>query len=126
MRKLMLSLPLLAAGLAGCATGPSLAERMSQLVGQPKSVLVQVLGVPNRTVTISGVTYMAYIRHTTEYIPGSYGYGPFRPYYSPFYGPYWGGWGGFPPQVINRYCETTFAVVDKLVRSFTLHGNACY
>jgi hypothetical protein len=130
MRKLILGVPLLAAGLAGCVTAPSLAERMSQFVGQPESVLVQQLGVPNRTATINGTTYLAYIRRHTEFTPGSYGYGPFMgPYgYSPFMGPYWGGWGGwggFPPQAVTYSCETTFIVVNKLVRSFTLRGNDC-
>lgn len=128
MRNWTLAAPLLAIGLAGCVTGPSLAERMSQFVGQPEQVLVQDLGVPNRTVTVKGVTYMAYIHRSTEYIPGSYGYGPYG--YPPFMGPFywgggWGGWGGFPPQVATYSCETTFTVVNNLVRSFSLRGNGC-
>lgn len=119
MRKLFLIAPLLVVALAGCATGPSLAERMSQFVGQPERVLVQDLGVPSRSMTMGGVTYLAYIRSRTQYVPGSYGWGGF---YGPFYGP---AFGGFPPQIIHDWCETTFAVTKGLVRSFTLHGDAC-
>ena len=48
---------------------------------------------------------------------------------SPAYGwgpPFWGWYGGgFPPEVVKRVCETTFAVTDGIVRSYSLRGNAC-
>jgi hypothetical protein len=43
-------------------------------------------------------------------------------------GPWWayGGYGGgWPPQVVNLKCETTFAVAGGVVKSYTLRGNAC-
>ncbi len=126
MRKLMLGAPAVAVVLAGCATGPNLAERMSQLVGQPEQVVIQQLGVPNRTMEIKGVTYLAYVRHVTEYVPGTlgFGYGNFvGPFGGPFFSSYYGG--GFPPETIRDRCETTFAVSDGIVRSFSLHGNDC-
>jgi hypothetical protein len=123
MRKLM-GAPLLAVALAGCVTGPNLAERMSQLVGQPEEVVIQRLGVPNRTMVMKGVTYLAYVRHSTEYVPGSFGYGTFiGPFGGPFFGSYYGG--GFPPETIHDRCETTFAISGGIVRSFALHGNDC-
>jgi hypothetical protein len=124
MRNLMLSAAVLAVALTGCATGPNLAERMSQLVGQPEQVVIQQLGVPNRTMVVRGVTYLAYVRRNTEYIPGSFGSGTFMgPFYGPFFGSYYGG--GFPPETIRNRCETTFAVSGGIVRSFALHGNDC-
>jgi hypothetical protein len=126
MRKLMLSAPVLAMALAGCTTGPNLAERMSQLVGQPEQVVIEQLGVPSRTMKVKGVTYYAYVRRNTEYVPGSvgFGYGSFiGPFNGPFFGSYYGG--GFPPETIRNRCETTFAISGGIVRSFALHGNDC-
>lgn len=105
--------------LAGCANG--LAQRqayLSQFIGQPVSYLVQVAGVPNRTYTTNGIQYLAYTESRVEVIPGipPYAWGP----------PFWGWYGGgFPPEVVNRICETTFAATDNIVRSYTLRGNAC-
>ena len=126
MRKLMLCTSVLALALSGCATGPNLAERMSQLVGQPEQVVIEQLGVPNRTMEVKGVTYYAYVRHNTEYVPGSagFGYGNFiGPFGGPFFSSYYGG--GFPPETIRNRCETTFAISGGIVRSFALHGNDC-
>ena len=126
MRKLILAAPVLATALTGCVTGPDLVERMSQLVGQPEQVVVQQLGVPNRILKVKGVTYYAYVRHSTEYVPGSvgFGYGNFiGPFGGPFFSSYYGG--GFPPEAISDRCETTFAISGGIVRSFALHGNDC-
>lgn len=48
---------------------------------------------------------------------GGYGgpYGPNVPY----------GFGGFPAQVVEYSCETTFQIVQDRVLSFTFRGNAC-
>ena len=106
---------------AGCVNG--LAQRqafLAQFVGQPEGVLVQQLGVPNRTIETGGVKYLAYTEKRVDVIPGGPPYGPgFGP-------PFWGWYGSaFPPQVVNLICETTFAISGGVVRSFTLRGNAC-
>ena len=120
MRRILLAMPAVALGLAGCAVGPTHAEKMSALVGQPTSVLVARLGVPNRRITVGGVTYFAYVKRRVSYTSGSYGVGPI--YYA-YYGPFIGG--GFPPEYNSESCTTTFAIEGKLVRSFTLRGNDC-
>ena len=126
-RTTTLAAPLAAVALAGCATGPSLSERMSAYVGRPESVLVAQLGVPNRRIHVAGVTYFAYVHRHFHYSSGSYGMGgPFiYPADDGFYGPFFGG-GGFPAQAYTDSCTTTFALKNNIVQSFTLRGNACY
>jgi hypothetical protein len=48
---------------------------------------------------------------------------PSFPSYSPFFTGWYGA--GFPPQVIDLQCETTFTVSGGTVTSATLRGNAC-
>jgi hypothetical protein len=120
MNRSALAFPAMALGLVGCTMGPTHAEKMSAFVGQPVSVLVARLGVPNRRITVDGVTYFAYVKHHVSYTSGSYGVGPI--YYA-YYGPFAGG--GFPPEYNSESCTTTFALQGKLVRSFTLRGNDC-
>ncbi len=103
--------------VAGC--GNQRAERealLSRFVGQPESAVVQQMGVPSRTYETGGVKYLAYSEHRIDIVPGY-----------PSYTPFWPGWygGGFPPQVIELRCETTFEVTQGTVRAFTLRGNAC-
>ena len=74
----------LALSLAGCAIGPSLATRLQAYVGQPESVLVQGLGVPNRTIATGGRKFVAYDWQSSTLIPGSPGFAGFG----------WGGFGG--------------------------------
>lgn len=103
--------------LAGCTN--LLAERqayLGQFVGQSESVLVQRMGVPTRSYETGGVKYLAYDERRIDIIPGA-------PTYAPFYLGWYGG--GFPPQVIELNCETTFDVVAGTVQSFNLRGNAC-
>ena len=106
--------------LAGCVD--QLAQRqayLNQFVGHPDSELVLQLGVPARTYETSGLKYLAYDESRVQIVPVLPPYGP---------GPWWayGGYaGGFPPQVVKLTCETTFAVADGVVKSFTLRGNAC-
>ncbi len=121
MRNSMLTLALATLSLAGCAFGPNLAERMSMYVGQPESVLVAQLGVPNRKMTVDGVTYFAYVRHHVSYSPGSFCYGP--AYYS-YYGPVIP-CNNFPPTYRYERCTVTFALEKKRVQSFTLRGDDC-
>lgn len=108
---------LLAGLLAGCANQLAAREAyLRQFIGQPESAVVQAMGVPNRTFETGGVTYLAYSEHRVDIVPGT-----------PAYGPWFNGWygGGFPPQVVEWNCETTFQVVDGKVGSYTLRGNAC-
>jgi hypothetical protein len=107
----------LAGLVAGCAD--QLAARqayLSQFVGQPEGAVVQQLGVPSRSFETGGVRYLAYTEHRVDIIPTF-------PSYSPFFTGWYGG--GFPPQVVDLQCETTFEVSDGTVKAFTLRGNAC-
>jgi hypothetical protein len=114
-------------GLAGCATGPTLAQRMHALVGQPESVLVQQLGVPNRTITAGGVKYLAYTYQNTQVVPGSsfgFGWGGYGPW-GGGYGP-WGGSFYAPPSVIVTGCEATFQMgPGDVAVAVVLRGNNC-
>jgi hypothetical protein len=106
--------------LAGCAN--LLAQRqafLNKFVGGPDSALVQQLGVPNRTYETGALKYLAYDESRVDIVPAvpPYGVGPWWAYGA--YG------GGFPPQVVRLTCETTFAVTGGVVKSYTLHGNAC-
>jgi hypothetical protein len=115
MRRLVLLLVL--GLLAGCVDQLAARQaRLNQFVGHPESVLVQQMGVPNRTYETGGVKYLAYDEHRVDVVPG-------LPSYNPWYGGWYGG--GLPPQVIELRCETTFEVVDANVKSYTLRGNAC-
>jgi hypothetical protein len=103
--------------VTGCAD--QLAARQAYLgrfVGQPESALVQQMGVPSRSYETGGVKYLAYSEYRIDIVPTF-------PSYSPFFTGWYGG--GFPPQVIELQCETTFEVTDGTVKAFTLRGNAC-
>jgi hypothetical protein len=96
-----------------------LAERQAYLgrfIGQPEAALVQQMGVPTRSYETGGLKFLAYDEHRVDIIPAF-----------PTYNPYFVGWygGGFPPQVVDLQCETTFEVGGGVVQSFTLRGNAC-
>jgi hypothetical protein len=113
--------------LAGCDQGPSLATRLQSYVGQPETVLVQGLGVPNRTITTAGITFLAYDWQSSAVIPGQpafavWGWGGFGP---PGFAP-WGGGFYTPPTVVTTGCEATFQMSPAdTVAAFTLRGNAC-
>ena len=107
--------------LAGLAAGCTnqLAERqayLSRFLGQPETTVVQQMGVPNRSYETGGLKFLAYDEHKLDIVPSF-------PTYNPFFTGWYGG--GFPPQVIDLQCETTFEVADGTVRSFKLRGNAC-
>ena len=116
-RKLVLAAPVVALVLAGCAVGPSLAERMSAYVGRPESALVAALGVPDRKITVDGKTYFAYVERSYSYQPGFVP--PYPGFYVPYYGPF------FQPDTYTRQCTVTFALEGGMVKSFTLRGNDC-
>ncbi len=112
------ALPLVLIGLlSGCAD--QLAARqalLARLVGQPEAELVQQMGVPTRSYDVGGTKYLAYDERRVDLIPSF-------PSYSPFFTGWYGG--GFPPQVVDLRCETTFEVTGGTEQSFTLRGNAC-
>jgi len=117
MSPLYRAILLAVAALTGCTN--LLEQRqayLSQFVGQPDSALVQQMGVPSRSYETGGVKYLAYDEHRIDIIPGS-------PTFAPFYMGWYGA--GFPPQVVELTCETTFEVSDGTVKAFTLRGNAC-
>lgn len=117
MERLVRCAALLAALILPAACANQLAQRQARLtplVGRPVADLIQQLGVPNRTFQAGGVDYLAYEERRIEILPGLWG------------GPFWlGGWNNLPPEVVQWQCETTFAVTGGVVRSFSLHGNAC-
>jgi len=115
MRRIML---IAVAGLVTACTNQLAARQayLSQFVGQPEGALVQQMGVPARSYETGGVKYLAYDEQRIDIVPSF-------PSYSPFFTGWYGG--GFPPQVIDLRCETTFEVAEGTVRSFTLRGNAC-
>lgn len=114
-----------ALALAGCTTGPNRATVLNGLIGQNETELVHQMGVPTRTYDTPGHHFLAYAQRSVDYIPG----GPFFGGYG--FGPGFGyGFGGlgysaFPPEVIDRQCETTFDVTGGRVASWSLRGNAC-
>lgn len=119
------SAALLLLGLASCQMGPTLSERLHAYIGQPEQAIVQGLGVPARSITTGGITYLAYVWQNTEIIPGEGGWGG---------GP-WGPWGGgwyAPPAVITTGCEATFQMGPSgqpgggdVAVAVVLRGNAC-
>ena len=108
--------------MAGCAYDPAIrTARLQPFIGQPVTVLVANLGVPSRIYETGGVQFLAYVERRVDYLPGTPA--DYPPGYGWPYAPY--GYGGFPPQVVEYTCETTFAVVQDRVASFSFRGNAC-
>ena len=123
MRLARTFLPLLVLGLAGCVNYAAVrAARLDALIGYTEPQLVQALGVPSRSFTTNGQTYLAYDQANTEVIPGSGGFG-----YGWGYGYGWGGgFGAFPPVAITRSCQTAFRIDAGRVAAWTLHGDGCF
>lgn len=113
-------------GLAGCQTGPSLSQRLHAYIGQPESVIVQGLGVPNRMITTGGIKYLAYDWQNAQVTPSAgFGWG-----WGGGYGPWGDGFYG-PPTVFVTACEATFqmgpgqANAGDVAVAVILRGNAC-
>ncbi len=105
--------------LAACEARPSLTTRLRAYVGQPETALVQGLGVPNRTITSGGITFLAYDWQSSTAYPGyvTGGWGGF--------GPWDAGW-AMPATVVTTGCEATFQMTPASTgAAFTLRGNAC-
>lgn len=115
------AIPLLFAGLLA-ACGPSFDRPafLSKLVGQPEAEVVRRLGVPSRTYETNGRKFLAYVERRADVIaspPLFAGFG--------YYGAGSGFYSAFPPQIVERGCETTFEVGDGRVLTWSLRGNAC-
>ena len=120
LRAVIVLLPLAA---AACATGPDRRVVLASLVGQPEAEAVRQLGVPTRTYETGGRKFIAYDDRRADLLPGTPflgGYGGFG-----YIGAGYGYFGGFPPQVIERGCETTLEVASGRVVSWALRGAAC-
>jgi hypothetical protein len=121
-RVLVPALAVAAAALAGCQYPSAQKIRsLNALIGQPETDLIRQYGVPTRTYEVNGHKFLAYDQHHVDYIPGDPGFWGWG------WGPYWPGWGGggFPPEIVDRTCDTTFEVVAGRVQSWSLRGNDC-
>ena len=137
--KYLLPVPALLA-LASCEV-PNAAQRraLDALIGRSETDLLRTYGVPSRTITNNGHTFLAYVQNDSSYSPGTPGFG-----YGGFYGPGfgyggfgyggfggfgpgfgYGGFGGFPPTYYQSYCTTTFEIVNDRVASWNLRGDGC-
>jgi hypothetical protein len=107
------------AAAAGCATGPTLEQRLLPFVGRGEAELVAALGVPERTYEVGGRKFLTFEDKRSYVVAGypsmyPYGYGRFG--YGPFFS---------PPGYIVRTCEITFAVRGGRVESFNYRGDGC-
>lgn len=129
--------------LASCEV-PSPAQRraLDAMIGHSETDLLRTYGVPSRTITSNGHTFLAYVQNDSSYSPGTpgfgwgwggwggpgyggFGFGGFGGYGG--YGGYggFGGFGGFPPTYYEAYCTTTFEIVNNRVASWNLRGSGC-
>jgi hypothetical protein len=102
--------------LAGCATGPTLEQRMLPLIGQSDVNLVAALGVPVRTYEADGRKFLTFEERRSYIYPGDpflyRGYGRYGPYFAP---------AGY----IIRICEITFSLRNGRAESFIARGDGC-
>lgn len=120
LRAAVLLLPLAA---AACAAGPDRRVVLAGLVGQSETEAVRQLGVPTRSYETSGRKFIAYDERRADLLPGT----PFLGGYGGlgYIGAGYGTFGGFPPGIIERGCETTLEVAGGRVVSWALRGAAC-
>lgn len=114
-----LALPLLLAA-GGCATGPTLDQRLATFVGRPEADVVAALGVPVRTYEAGGRKFLQFESRRSVAVAEPPGY----------YGGPWGWRRGYywapPPQTYAVVgCDVTFALRDGLVEGFTFRGDGC-
>ncbi len=113
MRRIVLLL--IVVFVTGCAnTMQARIDYLNRFVGRPESELVMSMGVPTRSFETGGTRFLAYDEQRTDVIAPT-----------PFYGAGFWGYGGFPPQIVTWACETTVAVQEGVVRSFSVRGNGC-
>lgn len=110
------ALGVVAASVAGCATGPTLEQRLSPLVGRSEGDLVAALGVPARTYQADDRTFLTFEERRSFIVAGDpYAYRS----YSRF-GPVFA-----PPGYITRVCDITFTLRGGRAESFSLRGDGC-
>jgi hypothetical protein len=123
MYKMLKSLIVLSAvGLSGCAHFPSYSETVNSWVGSRETALVASWGIPSQVYTTDGVKYITYQRARTVYIPRQ---DPAYQTTTTYYGSITRPIGGSPGYTINRYCDTTFMIVDGVIQSCSFRGNDC-
>ena len=126
--------------LSACAV-PSPAQRkvLDSMIGRSEPELVRAFGVPSRTFSTEGHTFLAYVENDTSYSPGfggfyggGFGYGGYGGFggfgYGGFgYGGPGYGFGGFgtPPTFYSSSCSTTFEITNARVASWTVRGDGC-
>jgi hypothetical protein len=103
--------------LAACATGPSLEQRLAQLIGKREVEVVMALGVPTRTYEADGRKFLQYEQRRTIIYPGDF-------YWARPYGRFGPGLSS-GPVLITRGCDTTFTLQQGVVESFFLRGDDC-
>ncbi|WP_431284700.1 hypothetical protein ACQW02_07785 [Humitalea sp. 24SJ18S-53] len=119
LRAVVFALPILAA----CATGPSLAQRLSVYIGQPEPDLVAALGVPLRIYDEDGRRFLEFDQQRLLAVPAPYAFGAGAGF--GYYG--WRGGGGYVGStVVTASCGITFAIRDGRAESFTLRGDGCW
>ncbi len=112
VRAAWLGLPLL---IAACATGPTLAQRLSVFIGLPEVDLVAGLGVPLRSFDGDGRRFLEFEQRRLLSVP--------EPYVGGF-GRRGGFYGG--TTYTNVTCSITFALRDGRAESFTFRGDGCW
>lgn len=115
MRRLV-SVCSLAIAAAGCATGPTLEQRMLPFIGRSEGDLVAALGVPVRTHQADDRTFLTFEERRSYIVAGDpllyRGYSRFGPYFAP---------SGY----ITRICDITFTLRGGRAESFSLRGDGC-
>ena len=114
MKRWVLLCSLAAAG-AGCATGPTLEQRLLPFVGRSEGDLVAVLGVPERTYEVEGRKFLTFEERRSYIVAGD----PLL-YRGYRYGPYFS-----PPGYIVRVCEITFTLRGGRAEGFSARGDGC-
>lgn len=118
--------------LAACQV-PSPAQRrhLDSMIGRTPVDLIRNFGVPTRTYTTDGRTFLAYVDNESSYFPGSYGPGyGFGGFgwgggFGGGYGGFDGGYGGFGGGYSSTTCQTTFEIAGDKVAAWTLRGDGC-
>ena len=111
----VLPIPVLLAA-AGCATGPTLEQRLLPFLGQTEGELVSALGVPVRTYETEGRKFLQYEERRSYLMPD-----PYWPYSYRRFGPIWSP----GPYYVVRACDITFTLRGGRVESFAARGDGC-
>ncbi len=117
MRRWVVLCSSLAASATGCATGPTLEQRLLPFVGQAEGDIVAALGVPARTYQADDRKFLTFEERRSYIVAGDpllyRGYSRFGPYFS-------------PPGYITRVCDITFTLRGGRAESFSTRGDGCW